>query len=179
MKHFIKNNQKRISITLIVILLITNIITFLMYKSLKWDLIFTKAVPDVELVNYLSINSNDLVSGSITGFVLFENPEDQPKDMRQYIKISATNQRNAAGNQVFIYQDIIKMNVLAPRYFDPTFLSVKETSGSVITLTDDDNNLYYLNKNTREVRLVDSGGDKTKLITDDSDFRDFFVDLLK
>jgi hypothetical protein len=176
MKEKILKNWKNILIIILSILLVSY---YFKFTTQKWDVIYNeKAVPDVELVNYLSFNSNGVVSGSATGFVVFDDIEKQPKDLRQYVQIAASN-KTINGKQIFYLTDIIKMNNLAPRYFDPSILTVTNIANNIITLSDSENNLYMINTNTKEISMFDSTKDVTKLITNSFDFQDYIVKTLK
>lgn len=172
----IKKNWKNILILILSILLI---FYYFKYTAQKWDVIYNdKAVPDVELVNSLSFNSSGIVSGSVTGFVAFDNIEKQPKDLRQYYQIVASNKYDN-GRQIFYLTEIIKMNNLAPRYFDPLILIVTNITNNIITLSDSENNLYMINANTREINMFDSTKDVSRLITSSLDFQDFILRTLR
>ena len=145
---------------------------------MEWQLIYEKAVPDVELINYLSFDSNYIASGGVVGFVVFDDKAKQQKDLRQYVEIQASN-KFEGGKQVFYLTDIIKMNNLAPRYFDPVVLTAKDKSGDSITLSDTENNMYLINKYTKEITMFDATKDVSKLITNQTDFRNFVVNLLE
>ena len=137
------------------------------------------AVPDVELVNSFSLNSKGVVDGDVVGFVAFDNKEKQPKSSRQYIKISALNNFDKNKNQLFLLTDIIKMPYLAPRYFDPVTINAINYSGDLITLSDNQNNQYFINKKTGEVSMFDETKDVARLITSDIYFKDYMKELLK
>ena len=170
--------KKRISIIIIIVLAILVVSLYFKNADLKYQLSSEKSVPDVELINYLSVNSN-VVSGGVVGYVVFDDKEKQPKRMRQYIKIEALKNFTEEGKQLFSHTDIIKMDVLPPRYFEPVILTAKDTSGTVITLTDTAGNLFFIDKATKEVSTLDATGDMTRLITKDSDFRDFIRESMK
>ena len=161
----------------IVLALSTLVLAFKVW-NMKWQTIYEKAVPDVELSNNLNFDSNGIASGSATGFVVFDDKTKQPKDLRQYEQITALPTFKE-GKQVFYITDIIKLNLLAPRYFDPVELTVSNIEGGEITLTDGHNNSYIIDENTKEISLFDSTRDVTKLITSDSDFKDFMISFLK
>lgn len=163
---------------ILVVLLILAGVLFFQNKNLKWELIYENAVPDVELINYLTFDSNNIASGSLTGFVVFDDKEKQPKELKQYVQITASND-TTNGRQIFYLVDIIKMDVLPPRYFDPVALIITNTTNGIITLSDSNNNLYQIDKNTGEVSMFDNTKDIAKLITSDSEFRDFMVTFLK
>lgn len=173
-----KIKKNKIAIICCAILLLVIGFMYLQTQDLRWQLIYEKSVPDVELINYLSFNSNGVASGSVTGFVLFDDEEKQPWDLRQYIRIDASNDFEN-GKQIFYLTDIIKMNVLPPRYFDPVILKAQNTSNGVVTLADSDNNLYFIDKATNEVTTFDGTKDATRLVTSDSEFRDLMRDFLK
>ncbi|WKZ24671.1 MAG: hypothetical protein QY321_03585 [Patescibacteria group bacterium] len=172
--NFIK---KHIKIIIIVLLIMVSIILFLKIKNLEHQILNIKAIPSVELVNYLSIGDNDIISGSVVGFVKFNNTNDQPINLQQYIKITALDEFDSNGNQIFLYQDIIKMDVLAPRYLEPIYLKTVDKGSNRITMSDDAGNLFFINKYNREVGMFDATSDNTILITDNSDFRRFIFNF--
>jgi hypothetical protein len=173
-----KIKKNKIAMICCITLLFAVGILYLQNRSLKWEMIYEKSVPDVELINYLSFDSRNIASGGLTGFVVFDNREKQPKAMRQYVQITASSDLNE-GRQTFYLTDIIKMDVLAPRYFDPVVLTISNIEGNIVTLTDGNNNSYLINKSTSEVSIFDSTRDVTRLITEDSKFREFMRDFLK
>lgn len=150
---------------------------YLQNQYWKQEMIYEKSIPDVELINYLDFSSNGIASGSVTGFVVFDDRQKQPRGMRQYVQISALGVPDD-GQQVFYLTDIIKMDAIPPRSFDPVMLRVSSVEGDIITLTDGNNNSYLINKRTKEVSMFDSTRDVTKLITNQSDFREFMIDFL-
>jgi len=171
----IKNNK--IALICCAGLLIAVGVLYLQNQNLKWELIYEKSVPDVELINYLTFDSRNVASGSVTGFVAFDDKEKQPKGMRQYVQITASNDVSD-GRQVLYLTNIVKMDVLAPRYFDPVVLTVSKVENGVVTLTDGNNSSYLIDKATNEVSIFDSTRDITKLITKDSEYRDFMRNFL-
>jgi hypothetical protein len=173
-----KVKKNKVTIILCMALAVTIGAMYLQNQSFRWAMILERSVPDVELINYLTFDSNDIGSGSVTGFVAFDDKEKQPKEMRQYVQITASNDLSYA-KQVFYLVDIIKMEALAPRYFDPVVLMISNVEGNIVTLTDGNNNSYLINKSTSEVSMFDSTRDVTRLITNQSDFREFMIDLLK
>lgn len=148
-------------------------------QTLKFELINQKSIPDVGLVNYFSIDSKNIISGGVLGFVKFNNKNDQPKTLKQYIKIEALDQFDSKGAQLFSYQDIVKMEYLPPKYFDTVFLKVINITNDRITLSDKDNNLFFIDKVTKEVGMFDSTGDRTKLITSDFKYTEFMREFLR
>jgi len=149
-------------------------------QSLEFQVYSTKSSPDVELYNALSFNSQNIASGEVVGFVSFYfNTDKQPRDLRQYIKITPSNDFDEKGKQIFYEVDIVKVGNLPIHYFDPVPLSVKEVKDNVITLTDKSDNLFKINKITRKIVMSDNTGDQTVLITSESSFRDFQNKLLK
>jgi len=172
-----KIKKNKIAIICCTILLIAVGVLYSQTQTLKWEIVREKSIPDVELINYLTFDSNNIASGSVTGFVAFDDVEKQPKGMRQYVQITASNDLIYA-SQVFYLVDIIKMDAIAPRYFDPVVLTIRSVEGSAITLTDGDNNSYLINKNTKEVSMFDSTRDVTTLITNQADFGKFMREFL-
>lgn len=176
MKEKIKKNWKNV---LIIILLFLSCNYFFKYTSQKWDVIYNeKVVPDVELFNNLNFNNNGVTTGSVVGFVAFDDIRKQPKDLRQYYQIVASN-KYYNNKQIFYLTEIIKMNNLAPHYFDPDMLTVNNITNNIITLSDEYNNLYMINMNTKEISMFDSTKDVTKLITSSFSFQDFIVKMFR
>lgn len=138
---------------------------------LRWQLTEAKSIPDVQLINYLKFDERNIASGRVTGFVLFDDKTKQPKDLRQYIQIEASSDFKN-GKQVFLLTDIIKMKPLSPRFLEPIDLFVQSISNGVVTLADNGNNLYFIDKETSDVSTFDSTKDTAKLITSDSKFWD-------
>lgn len=171
---FVKKHIKNI---IIILLLLLSLGFFVQTLSLKQEALWQKSVPSVELTNSLSIGNNSIVSGDVVGFVKFNDKRDQPRTMEQYIKITALDEFDSEANQLFLYQDIIKMNLLAPRFFDPVYLKTISKDGDRITLSDEDGNLFFINKITAQVGMFDATSDKTTLVTDMFDFRDFVFDF--
>lgn len=170
--------KKKILPAIVVLLVILVAVLFFKVWTLKWDAIYAKAVPDVELTNDITFDSNGVASGEATGFVAFDDVTKQPKGLRQYVRISTLGTFKD-GKQVFFETDIIKMDALAPRYFAPVVLTVSHIEGNVITLTDGNNNSYLIDKSTGEISMFDSTRDVTKLITNQSEFREFMLAFLK
>lgn len=152
-------------------------VLYLQNQHLKWEMIYQKSVPDVELINYLTFDSNNVASGGVVGFVVFDDKEKQPREMRQYIQIMASSDF-IGGRQVFYLTDIIKMDVLSPRYLDPVVLTTSKVERNIVTLTDGNNNSYIIDKGTKELSMFDSTRDVSRLITKDSEFREFMRDFL-
>jgi hypothetical protein len=173
-----KIKKNRVAIICCAVLLIAVGVLYLQNQNLKWEMIYEKSIPDVEIINYLSFDARNIASGSVIGFVAFDDKEKQPKEMRQYVKITASGDFSD-GRQIFYLTDIIKMDVLPPRYFDPVALTVSNIEGNIVTLTDGNNNSYLIDKSTNEVSMFDSTRDVTRLITEDSEFREFMRDFLK
>lgn len=148
--------------------------------SQDWHYFYSvTAVPDVELVDSLSVNSRGVIDGEVVGFVSFDHKEKLPGTMRQYVKISALNNFDKDGNQLFLLTDIIKMAYIAPKYFDPVTIKAINDSGDLITLVDNQNNQYFINKKTREVSMFDETKDVAKLITSDIYFKNHMKELRK
>lgn len=170
--------QNKIALISCFILVILVGILYLENSNLKWQLVYEKSIPDVELINYIAFDSKNVASGSATGFVAFDDKEKQSRGLRQYIQITASDDFEN-GAQIFYLTDIIKMDALAPRYFDPVALTIKNIAGGVVTLADSVNNLYFIDKVTSEVSMFDGTKDAAKLITSDSEYGDFMREFLK
>src|SRR3989344_3200822 len=153
----------------VILLIISNIVFYLKYKDAEWSLKYSRAVPRIELSNTLKY-SPGLLNGRIIGFVAFKNIEDQPKDLKQYLIIEANN-------QVFTAQDVYAFDSLAPRYTEPYALKVVENNNNNITLKDDTGNVFIIDKPLATVSWIDPQGDRSDLIIDDSQYRDFILSL--
>lgn len=169
--------KEKILIICCIILLFMVGVLYSKNTNLRWQLVYEKSVPDVELVNYLTFGSDGMASGDTTGFVVFNDKEKQSRDLKQYIKITASDNLEN-GKQLFYLTDILKMNALAPRYFDPVILRIKNETKDIITLADEDNNLYFVNKATKEISIFDGTKDSARLITVDSEYRTFMREFL-
>lgn len=170
--------KTKILIILCVVLVI--VVGYLYDKNLnlRWEVVNEKSVPDVELTNTLFFHSNGVAYGEVVGFVAFHSMQKQPRGLRQYYMISASDEF-LLDRQVFYLTDIVKMNSLAPRFFEPSILLIESVHGSTVTLSDGQENYFYIDMSTKEVRMVDATGDSTKLITNDLDFRKFIRNFLE
>lgn len=173
-----KTNINKILVVLCAVLLALAWNFYYQSQLLQSKIVRMEQVPDVELKNNLAFYENGTAHGELTGFVAFYSTEEQPKGVRQYVNISATDEF-LLDHQVFYLTDIVKMSSLAPRFFDPNILLVESVHGSTVTLSDGHQNYFYLDKDTKEVRMLDAGGGMAKLITNDSDFRKFIKSFLK
>lgn len=181
MKSFLKKlfSSKIYSIIVTVLLGISILSIIAQNRSNKFNELYSHlAVPQVELTNTLDFR-NKLATGKLVGFVAFENIENQPKDLRQYIIIEPSDYIAELDRQYFTVQNVYAMRYLAPRYSEKEILNVKSNNGNTLELVDESGNLYSLNKSSGEVILIDVNGDITRLITNQSKFQDFIVGWLK
>lgn len=170
--------RKNPALFIIIILLTTSVVLFIEKQELKYSLIDFQSIPHIDLTNTLDFGSSSF-TGEIRGFVVFENKEDQPKDLRQYYIIEPINQRDEKSNQVFLLDDVIVLSPLPPTSIGKTLLLEKNESGEEITLVDEDGNQFFINKASKEVSMIDATGDMTRLITSNSDYKDFMWQYLK
>ena len=178
-----KNKSKKtlINIILIIIIVILMMVIktiFTIKQELKFSLIRYKSIPHIELTNTLSKHS-DLFFGSIKGFVVFKNKNDQPKNLRQYYIIKPTLEIDEKGNQFFTLQEIIVMDSLSPRNISETRLIEKEESLKTLLLEDKNGNQFFIDKTSTEVLMKNVTRDTVKLITSDLEYRNFIRDFLK
>jgi hypothetical protein len=186
--------KKKIAIPIIVVLVISNIGFFLAWKGEQSDrLYYDYAVPHIELISAMgfygidtyngqvvtSQNRGDIAFGKISGFVVFSNPEDQPRGARQYYTIEATDSYDSKGNQIFTLTDTMKLNAISPRSFDKEMLEVISNTDQFVTLQNESGQSFRINKRTDEVAITDAQGDMVSLITNQSDYKDFIFDFLK
>lgn len=177
-KKIKKEKVKIILIILIVVFASLSLNFFLQYSYIKNELIQKESTPDIELGNSLSFKSG-VFSGWVVGFVSFKNEEKQPRNMRQYVEITASKSFNKENKQIFYERDIIKMDYLAPKYFEPVSLTVKDSSEYFVILTDSSGNLFSVDKNTGKVSMLDTNKDTAVLITSDYEYADFMRTLLR
>lgn len=180
-KENIKNliYKRKISITIIIILLVIIGVLFFQKQDYKFTLLYQyQAIPDIGLMNTLTTTQNGL-SGEVRGFVKFNNIADQPKNLRQYYIIKPLNKFDENLRQYFSIEEIVKMQYLAPRSLGLSELfEVSETS-STITLEDEGGNKFFIDKLTKKVSTKDSAGDITTLITNDNLYGDFIKGWLR
>ncbi len=157
-------------------------------------LYYDYAIPHIELISAMGfygvdvyngkvLTSNrpgDVALGTITGFVVFPNKDDQPKGARQYYTIHASlDNYDIDGNQVFSLTQTIKLDAIPPRVFDTEVLKVISNNDQYVTLESEDGQIFKINKRTDEVVINDADGQTTTLITNQSDYKDFIIDFLK
>ena len=165
---------------LIVFFAVLSVVFYLKYAGLKWEIHYQNSIPDIELIDYMSFDKRTgWATGSISGFVAFKNPNDQPKTAKQYYVIEALNFPDDNSNQVFVYDDIMVLEHLSPRSLGKTVLVVTNDSGDTLTLEDEYGNIFKIDKTTKEVVVFDKTGDSVYLIADDQDYRDFMRKFLE
>jgi hypothetical protein len=172
MKDFIKNKKLVLGVTLIVVLTITNLVTLGKYLDSKSVLYSINIIPHLKLDHDLA-ESDGIFSGEITGFVAFENTSMQPSGASQYYKIYPSSKLDSNGNQIFIYEDIIKLPYLAPSPTGDTELFQTRNSAQILELVDEYDDKFTINKVSGKVSVLDRGGDSVYLITNYDDYRDF------
>ena len=170
--------KRKFSILTIIALLITVGVVFGQKEDYKYTLFYQyQAIPDIELKNNL-FQTQGVLSGEVSGFVKFDNLSDQPRDVRQYYIIKPLNKFDENQSQYFSLEEIIKMNYISPRSLGISeLIEVNETSRT-ITLEDESENQFFVDKTTKEVSMRDVSNDSTVLITSDSDYKDFMKEWL-
>lgn len=175
-------NKKKYIIGVIIIIAVVLIIANLSGENSnsKNSLIEYKSVPRIELKNTLSYNYEDnLFYGLASGFIKFDNVEDQPKDFTQYYIIKALNELDENSNQIFLVDDIVAMDNLPPQSIGvEEYSKIIDTSSGVV-LEDKYGNRIFISKISGEISTKDAGGDKTTLITTESGYRSFMKGFLK
>lgn len=174
MKTFLLLLKKNYTLIIIIILLIIIGILLSEKQNLKFSLINYQAIPHIELINTLSYYPIDnSFSGEARGFVVFNNKKNQPRDLRQYFTIEPTIQKDENSNQVFILDEIIVLNSLPPKSIGKMVLAKKDETDKKIILEDKNGVQFIVDKNSKEISMEDA-----KLITSDSDYRDFMQQFI-
>ncbi|PWB38612.1 MAG: hypothetical protein C3F02_02770 [Parcubacteria group bacterium] len=180
MKKIIKFFKKP-STLVIIVLLVTIFVLSLKNSDLKYSRLYeVETIPDINLTNSLYNYSNDNYSaGSISGFVAFYDKDSQPKGLKQYYIIGPLNKLDENLNRIFSLEEIVKMDYLPPTSINKYELRETSESYQMLTLEDETGNMFFINKNSDEVTMRDVGGDNTRLITNQSDYKNFIINLLK
>lgn len=192
-KKWYKPTKVKVLSLIIVALIGTNIYSYALYNDAYYEMVYYHdTVPHLDLealmlfygVDVLggevvrSNNPNAIANGSIVGFVTFPNRADQPRGAWQYYEISSADAYDDNGNQIFLLQETIKMPILPPREFDMELLSVTANTNETLTLETESGQTFRINKRNDEVTIIDSDGDISRLITNDSDYTDFMMSFL-
>ncbi|MCK9378565.1 MAG: hypothetical protein M0P97_00260 [Candidatus Moranbacteria bacterium] len=161
--------RKHWKIILVVILIITASNLWEEKRNMQFSLINYKSIPHINLTNTLAYYPHDnSFAGEIRGFVKLKNENDQPKNMRQYFTIETTNNKD-----VLVLDEIVALNALPPQSIGKTKLVKKSESGETMVLEDENGLQFFYNKNSKEISLEDA-----KLITSDSNYRDFMLQFI-
>lgn len=155
---------------------------FMQNRSLRIDERYEDGIPDIELSSNMTFYNNEsyVASGTISGFVVFPKIEDQPKGgMRQYYILTSTVQLDGEKRQMFTLGEYIKMPYLAPRNMGTEILKVTSSTPQYLTLKGNTGQTFNINKATGAVSIIDTDGDITNLITNDSEFQKFMLVFLK
>lgn len=171
-----RNYYKIYSVFISIFFLISLFVIFGINRSHKFEKIRNNTVSRVELQNTIKDNDS-FVTGRVVGFVAFEDITKQPLDLKQYYIIEAG--RGLNGEQSYTLQNIIAFNNLAPSIGEKEVLTITNNQKGLINLEDSEGNLFRINILTGEILLHDRGGDSTKIITRDSEYRDFIEGWLK
>lgn len=180
MKFTLKETIKSRKFSILIIVVQFIVIWILLGRNLdnQSARIWNQSVPDINLTNSLTETSYGF-QGEVRGFVKFDNFLDQPKDFRQYYVIKPMNVSGQDDDQKFTLEEFIKLNALSTRSLGTKVLGVISKTTSTITLEDENNNQFFIDRSTMNVSMRDSGGDNTTLITDDSEFQDFIVECVE
>jgi len=175
-QFFIKNKWP---IIIIVILLAIIFVLFSQNQALKYSLIEYQSTPRIELHNTLDYSSsNNWFDGEIRGFVAFNNTDDQPHNLTQYYIIEPLKKLDENSNQLFSVEEIMALNNLPPSSIGKWDAGIKNNSSTTITLEDYAGNQFFIDKLTKEILMTDKQGDKTRLITSNTDYRNFMWKFL-
>lgn len=172
-------SKRKISITIIIVLLIIVGVLFVQKQNCKNTLFYQhQSIPHIELINILHETQNGM-SGEIRGFVKFKNSEEQPRGLWQYYIIKPLSKFDKNLAQYFSLEEIIAMPYLSPKSLGVSELVEVNKTNRVITLEDEGGNRFFIDRISREISTKDAGGDIAELITNYSDYRDFMKLLLK
>lgn len=170
--------QRNIFIVISIALLVALVLVIIIKnQTIKYTWIEGETVPTVELMNYLSFSGN--ATGYVTGFVAFEERDNQPRDLRQYRTIKPTSSVDESGKQVYLVEDIVDMRAIPPKSIGKEELVVEDENEQIVVLVDGAGNKTLINKQGRDIVMVDTDGSKSYLITDQTDFRRFITDWLR
>jgi hypothetical protein len=173
-------SKTRVLLGLVVILSITSASLYMDKLNTRNSEIFLyETVPHIALSNSLSFDRTGKATGKVSGFVAFKNTSDQPRGLSQYYVIEPIDAYDANSRQVFVYDDIIKMNYIAPTNTGREILVVINDSPATLTLQDKSGNLFKIDKSTKSVSMSDNTNDSTYLITSSGDYKNFKLNLLK
>jgi len=174
---FIRSNLSKL---IIVALVVTIGFLLMANKNLEFSLIDYQAIPHIDLNNTLSYSgASNSFEGEARGFIVFANKKDQPKNMRQYYIIESTKNRDEQNNQIFFLEDFLVLPSLPPTSLGKTVLLEKSRSGEAVALEDENGNQFYLDTNSKEISMKDATGDITRLITSNSEYKEFMWKFLK
>ena len=181
--------QKKVRISLFLLLLVSILVTVFIIRiinenqNLRFEKNFTESISDLDLKNGLVYDyDDDHFYGEVIGFVLFNDIKKQPKNLRQYYKISATNNFDQTGKQIFKLTEFVKVEALpVSQIGDSLNLFIKDNTESILTLEDKFGNVFRLfiqkekieNKFygvVKKVNMVDIQNDEISLIMSNYEF---------
>lgn len=123
------------------------------------------------------IVDNPIFKGQVSGLVHFTDKLQQPKNFRQFYIIKAADSFDSNYNQLFSIQEVFDYDNLSPYYFDSFELPAKNIVDGSIVLEDSVGNQFFINTQTKQVRMYDATGDITDLITDEREYKEFINDF--
>lgn len=161
---------------LFMLLLISNIFLYINLKiERKYEAFYEfKSVPDIELINTFN-KKYGITFGGASGFIKFENIDNQPKNARQYYIIKPIDRDNEG--RTFSLENIIKLQYLPPKSLGTVKLKTIKNEDNELILEDDKAGRYYIDKENR-ISIIDFDGEKTTLITNQLDFFNFMENWL-
>jgi len=174
----IKNLFKKPTTYIIMILLVVVVSLYFQTLDLKYNRLYQiETVPDIDLINTLNYPQKDgIFTGYASGFVVFNDINEQPKELKQYYTIRALTQFDDSFNQIFSLEESIKMGYIPLRILDRVELrEVRDTNSSLI-LEDRNGTRFTVNKRTSVITMED--GD-VELITNNLDYKNFIIKFLK
>lgn len=150
---------------------------FVRINSLENDIVWIRAVPDIRLTN-IQYEHKGLHLVRISGFVKFDDNEKQPKNIRQYYRISTEiDYEGLDVERKFYLEEVLSSRYLPPEILGKIRLKSISEDESELVLEDEFNNRYIIYKNSDFVSLLDVNDDKSTLITSDREFSNFIRQL--
>lgn len=116
--------------------------------------------------------------GSIIGFVVFLNPFEQPKDVKQFYTIVATDKYDENGMQLFTLEETIKFTAIPSFSYAKKDLKVISDTNSLVLLKTSDGQQVTIDKLNHRVTVTDGDGDVRSLATNPNDYQTYMYTLL-
>lgn len=162
-----------------VILLGTTLYFYSESSSKDFKLYQQSITPDIKLTNLQyefenkAIPISEQFNISVVGFVVFDNIEDQPKNLRQYYVIETDYDYSDGVKRTFSVESFVKLPAIAPSSIGKEEMTIEREDSGTLVLEDESGNKFTINKISKEITIQDVNKDRTSLITNLSDYGDF------